>query len=90
VTDKAAHSLKKTEAKEATDEEAGNIEYYYCTVCKKYFKDANGSEEITSEQTVLTKEKSGCGSAVSGDMPLWLLIAAIAGAAVIVVKRKRA
>ena len=90
VTDKAAHSLKKTEAKEATDEEAGNIEYYYCTVCKKYFKDANGSEEITLEQTVLTKEKNGCGSAVSGDMPLWLLIAAIAGVTVIVSKRKRA
>lgn len=90
VTDKAAHSLKKTEAKEATDEEAGNIEYYYCTVCKKYFKDASGTEEITLEQTVLTKEKSGCGSAVSASTPLWLVIMAIAGVAVVVIKRKKA
>lgn len=90
VTDKAAHSLKKTEAKAATAEEDGNIEYYYCTVCKKYFKDASGTEEITLEQTVLTKEKSGCGSAVSASTPLWLVIMAIAGVAVVVIKRKKA
>lgn len=96
VTDKAAHSLKKTEAKEATEEEEGNIEYYYCTVCKKYFKDANAAEEITLVDTVLPKKAtdsktdSGCGSAVSANLPLWLVIMAIAGAAVIVIKRKRA
>lgn len=94
VTDKAAHSLQKTEAKEATAEEDGNIEYYYCSVCKKYFRDANAAEEITLADTVLPKtagsDDSGCRSELSANMPLWLAVAAIAGAAVIMIKRKRA
>lgn len=47
------HSLIKTEVKDPTCTEAGNIEYWYCNDCQKYFSDENGSNEITSESTIL-------------------------------------
>ena len=42
------HTLTKTEAKAATCNEAGNVEYYTCSGCKKIFSDAAGTKEITS------------------------------------------
>ena len=36
----------------ATCTTAGNIEYYYCNTCHKYFSDEAGQNEITQEQTV--------------------------------------
>lgn len=47
--------LVKTEAKPPTYLEEGNTEYYYCTGCKKYFSDEEGSVEITREDTVIKK-----------------------------------
>lgn len=32
----------------------GNIEYYYCPICMKYFSDPNGTNEISKASTVLT------------------------------------
>ena len=49
----AAHDIVKVEAKEATHEEDGNIEYYECTVCGKIFADAEATEEITLEDTII-------------------------------------
>ncbi|MBQ9062169.1 MAG: Ig-like domain-containing protein [Eubacterium sp.] len=50
----AGHQMTKTEAKKATCEEAGNIEYYTCSVCKKLFSDGAGTQEISSiEKTVV-------------------------------------
>ena len=47
------HELTKTEAKEATCTEPGNIRYWTCEVCHKLFRDAEGTEEITPADTVL-------------------------------------
>lgn len=47
------HSMVKTDAKAATCTEAGNIEYYTCSVCGKLYKDANGTVEITLAETVV-------------------------------------
>ena len=41
------HDLIKTAAKAATCTEAGNVEYYTCSVCKKTFSDAKGTKAIT-------------------------------------------
>ncbi|MBQ7433480.1 MAG: Ig-like domain-containing protein [Lachnospiraceae bacterium] len=49
----AKHTLVKVEAKEATHEEDGNIEYYECSVCGKIFADAEATEEITLEDTII-------------------------------------
>ena len=47
------HSLEKTEAKDATCTEAGNTEYWTCSVCKKLFGDGTGTTEITTAETVV-------------------------------------
>ncbi len=47
------HSLVKTEAKQATCIQGGNIAYWTCSACGKLFSDAAGTQEITREQTVI-------------------------------------
>ena len=53
--DKLTHQPKLVEAKEATVTEQGNIQYYHCDNCDKYFADANGKKEISFEETVIKK-----------------------------------
>ena len=45
--------LVKTDAVDATVEHTGNIAYWYCSGCEKYFADEQGENEITKENTVL-------------------------------------
>ena len=52
------HKLKHVPAKNPTTFVAGNIEYWYCTVCGKYFRDAAATKEITKEATVTHKESA--------------------------------
>ena len=47
------HNLTETEAKAATCTEAGNIEYWTCGTCGKLFKDSEGTQEISQEETVV-------------------------------------
>ena len=47
--------LKHIDAKAATAAEEGNIEYWYCGGCKKYFSDAAAKIEITEAATVTAK-----------------------------------
>ena len=52
-------NLKHIDAKAATRTAEGNIEYWYCSGCKKYYKDAKATQEITKAQTVTAKRPSG-------------------------------
>ena len=47
--------LKHIDAKAATAAAEGNIEYWYCGGCKKYFSDAAAKTEITKAATVTAK-----------------------------------
>ena len=47
--------LKHIDAKAATAAEEGNIAYWYCGGCKKYFSDAAAIKEITKAATVTAK-----------------------------------
>lgn len=47
--------LKHIDAKAATVAEEGNIEYWYCGGCGKYFADAAAAREITQADTVTAK-----------------------------------
>ena len=47
--------LKHIDAKAATAAEEGNIEYWHCGDCKKYFSDAAAKAEITKAATVTAK-----------------------------------
>ncbi|MEI3185702.1 MAG: hypothetical protein V8S88_07220 [Lachnospiraceae bacterium] len=47
--------LKHIDAKAATAAEEGNIAYWYCDGCKKYFSDAAAKTEIAKADTVTAK-----------------------------------
>ena len=49
--------LKRFPAQRATILREGNIEYWYCSGCGKYYKDAEATIEITQEDTVIPKVK---------------------------------
>ena len=49
------HNLIKIEAKDPTVGGTGNIEYWYCEVCDKYFSDEKAEHEITLEDTIIAK-----------------------------------
>ncbi len=48
------HELTATERKEATCTEDGNIAYWQCSICGKYFDSANATNIITLLDTVIT------------------------------------
>lgn len=82
-------NLTHVDAKAATAESAGNIEYWHCEKCGKYYSDAKAAHEITLEQTVIEKlpgkeainnlPKTGDDSRVA----LWLLLLAVSGGALL-------
>lgn len=47
--------LQHIEGKAATLTEEGNIEYWQCNICKRYYSDANTTTEIEKEDTVIAK-----------------------------------
>lgn len=51
----AGHKLTYREASDATHFEDGNIGYYTCGVCGKYFADPNGKNEIPGSDTTVPK-----------------------------------
>lgn len=58
--------LKHIKAKAATKTSEGNIEYWYCEGCGKYYKDAKATQEITKEQTVTAKLPSDNNTSAGG------------------------
>lgn len=53
---KHIHNLTAVPAKEATCTEDGNIEYWYCSDCGKYFEDEAATKEISFEDTIIESE----------------------------------
>ena len=49
------HNLTKVDEKKPTVDAAGNIEYWYCEVCNKYFSDEKAEHKITLEDTIIAK-----------------------------------
>ena len=49
--------LKHVVAKDATTREEGNIEYWHCEACGKYFSDNAATKEITQAETVIPKRQ---------------------------------
>lgn len=49
------HTLTHTAAKAATEQAEGNVEYWYCSGCGKYFSDGAATKEIWFSNTVLPK-----------------------------------
>ena len=51
------HTLTHHALKDATCTEAGNIEYWQCSVCNKLFSDANATTEITDAASLVIPAK---------------------------------
>lgn len=51
LCDEPKHTMEATAYKAATCTQDGNIAYWYCTSCNKYFSDEEGTAEITLEKT---------------------------------------
>ena len=52
-TPKCTHTMELTPYKAPTCTEDGNVIYYHCTTCDKYYNDSNGTTEIALASTVL-------------------------------------
>ncbi len=50
------HALTHVAAVTATEGQDGNIEYWYCETCEKFYSDAAGTTEIQEADTVTTYE----------------------------------
>ena len=88
-------NLKHFPAKAATKTTEGNIEYWYCEGCGKYFSDKDGTKEIKKADTVTVKLKGDSKPPQTGDtsnLALWIALLFISGGAAIgttVVSRKK-
>lgn len=61
------HSLKHVKADRATTTSYGNIEYWYCEGCHRYFKDAACTIQITEDATRISpKSSSGTDNSKNG------------------------
>ena len=87
--------LKHIDAKAATKDAEGNIEYWYCECCDKYYSDAAATKEIKKTDTVMAKLPDDPKSPQTGDNStplLWIALLFINGGAVIgtmVVSKKK-
>ena len=78
--------LKHFPAKAATKTTEGNIEYWYCGGCGKYFSDRDGTKEIKKADTVTAKLKDDPKSPQTGDTSssaLWIALLLVSGGAAI-------
>ena len=88
-------NLKHFPAKAATKTTEGNIEYWYCEGCGKYYSDKDGTKEIKKADTVTAKLKDDSKSPQTGDtsnLALWIALLFVSGGAAIgttVVSRKK-
>ena len=87
--------LKHFPAKAATEAAEGNIEYWRCEGCGRYYADADAAEEISRESTV-TEKLPGDPNPPTGDtssLALWIALLLISGCAAVsaaaVIKKKK-
>ena len=96
--------LKHVPAKAATRTAEGNIEYWHCDDCDKYYSDKGGTKEIKKADTVTEKLKGGSttakqedgskspGTGDTSNLALWSALLFISGGAAIgttVVSRRK-
>ena len=74
--------LKHIDAKAATKTAEGNIEYWYCGGCDKYYSDKDGINEIKKADTVTAKLPGDPKSPRTGnasDLALWISMLFVSG-----------
>ena len=71
--------LKHIPAKAATEDAEGNIEYWYCSGCGKYYSDKDGTKEITKADTVTAKLPKSPPTGDSSNLMLWIALLFVSG-----------
>ena len=83
-------NLKHIDAKAATKTAEGNIEYWYCEDCDKYFADAAATKEIKQADTVTAKLSGAAKSPqTGGDSGVVTVLLLSGGAFICLVSRRK-
>ncbi|MEI3058148.1 MAG: InlB B-repeat-containing protein [Eubacteriales bacterium] len=83
--------LKHFPAKAATEDSEGNIEYWYCSGCNKYYRGKDGTKEIAKADTVTAKLPKSPPTGDNSNLMLWIALLFISGGicTALTVKRKK-
>ena len=84
--------LKHFPAKSSTEDSEGNIEYWYCSGCGKYYSDKDGTKEISRADTVTAKLPKYPQTGDNSNLMPWFALMFASGGAVIgttVVSKKK-
>ena len=83
--------LKHFPAKAATEDSEGNIEYWYCSGCNKYYRGKDGTKEIAKADTVTAKLPKSPQTGDNSNLMLWFALLFISGGVctALTVKRKK-
>ena len=73
--------LKHVPAKAATEDAEGNIEYWHCEGCNKYYSDKDGTKEIAKADTVTAKLPKTPPTGDTSSLSLWLVLVLASGGA---------
>ena len=73
--------LKHIPAKAATEDAEGNIEYWHCGGCNKYYSDKDGTKEIAKADTVTAKLPKTPPTGDTSSLSLWLVLVLASGGA---------
>ena len=71
--------LKHNEAKAATEDAEGNIEYWYCGGCGKYYSDKDGTKGIKKADTVTAKLPKSPQTGDTSNLMLWIALLLASG-----------
>ena len=85
-------ALKHIPAKAATEDAEGNIEYWCCSGCDKYYSSKDGTKEIKKADTVTAKLPKSPPTGDNSSLMLWIALLLASGGAVIgaaVVSKKK-
>ena len=75
-------ALKHISAKAATEDAEGNIEYWYCSGCGKYYSDKDGTKEIKKADTVTAKLPKSPPTGDTSNLMLWIALLFVSGGVV--------
>ena len=66
--------LKHIPAKADTEDSEGNIEYWYCSGCNKYYRGKDGTKEIAKADTVTAKLPKSPPTGDTSNLMLWIAL----------------
>ena len=75
--------LKHIPTKAATEDAEGNIEYWYCSGCGKYYSDKDGTKEIAKADTVTAKLPKAPPTGDNSNLMSWFALLFVSGGAVV-------